>query len=182
MKKYLVLTLNLLVINFASLQLAQAHAPSKPAKCADVVGIREMQDFKNDGTEFINYTKTPLYSSQSDETFFQYFAINRSLQRQVNPTIEIKILNNAKKVINSFKYDKWEDHNHFRDLSYAKFNFQSIMRKNLSEPFDVYVNLDKAERAKISINTIPYSAQISVITDGGKTMCSFDYAYGANFH
>lgn len=182
MNKYFIFIFKALLLNLTVLQIAYAHAPSKPAKCKDVMGIREMQDFKNDGSEFINYTKTPLYSAQSDETFFHYFAVNKALQRKLSPVVEIKILNNSNKVINSFKFDKWVDHSHFRELAYAKFNFQKFIHKNLNEPFDIYINLDKAERAKISLNTIPYSAEISVLGDDGKSICQFNYAYGANFH
>lgn len=172
----------ILIANLVALQIVHAHAPSKPAKCKDVVGIREMQDFRNDGTEFINYTKTPLYSAQSDETFFHYFAVNKALQRKLSPVVEIKILNNSKGVIKSFKYDKWADHTHFRDLSYAKVNFQTVIHQHLSEPFDIYINLDKVERAKIPISTIPYSAEISIQGDDGKSLCKFGFAYGSNFH
>lgn len=171
----------ILILNLIGLNFSLAQQPSK-AQCKDVFGIQEMQDFRNDGSEFISYTKTPLYSSQNDEMFFHYFAINKSTLRKLNPTLSIDILSNSKKVIKNFKFDKWGDHQHFKDLSYLKFNFQKLVRSNLSGPFDVYINLNKEERAKVSLDAVPYSAHITMRDEHGKEICSFDYAYAANYH
>lgn len=180
--KKLTLLYKILFFSLIATQIAYAHAPSRPAQCKGIFGIREMQDFRNDGTEYINYTKTPLYSSQNDETFFQYFAMNKSVQRQLDPVVNISILNHKKGVIKTYSFNKWADHQNFKDMAYAKFNFQQFIRANLSGPFDVYINLNKEERAKISLDDLPYSADISITDEQGKVLCSYSYAYASNYH
>lgn len=180
--KSLYLIIKVLIFSSIHFQLAHAHAPSRPAQCKEIVGIREMQDFKADGTEFVNFTKTPLYSAQSDETFFHFFAMSKALERKLSPVVKIDILNSRKAVIKSFKFDKWEEHSNYRELSYAKFNFQKLIKANLAHPFDVYINLEKPERDKIPLAGVPYSAQIEIVDSHGKVLCNYNYAYGANYH
>lgn len=178
-------TIFILIKSFLILLISSyswAHSETKPAQCPEVVGIKEMQDFRNDGSEYIRYSKTPVYTSQSDETFFHHFAIKKGYQKQHSPELTVSILNHKKNKIKSYKFSKWADHSEFKDLAYLKMNFQDFMKAALSGPFDVYINLNKSERDKISLNTVPYSAAIEIKRQDGKSLCKFEYQYGNTYH
>lgn len=171
-------TLALLLLSYP---VANAHGPSTaPAKCPGIEGVREMEDLAQDGKTVVIFTeRKPISTSYSDGDGFHYFMMNKSEQSKVKPVIKITVLSNKNDIIKTYKFDRWKDYSHIKNKSIADFNFLEFVQEKLNGPFDVYINLSKEKRKKISLKKVPYKLSVEISDHKGRNICRYQYDYGS---
>lgn len=159
-------------------QISLGHGGSETVDCPGVQGLKVVNDFTPEDKAFVSKTLTVLYTSKSDDGFMTHIVVDDRFFAKSTPEILIDILNSNKASIKKYRLNQWVTD---KDLPYkriSKMNFLNFMKAKLSEPYDIYANMNEAQKAQVNPAKVPHDAKV-LIRAGTKTLCSFTYKYGS---
>ena len=165
-----------LIISFST--LVAAHGSSEPVKCDGVKGLRVVTDYTPEGKAFVNKTLTDLYTSKSDDGYMTHIVVDESKFANSTPEIRVDILNSEKVSLKKYRFKQWITDRSLPNKRISKVNFLKFVTAKISEPYDVYANLNESQKSKTKFAKIPSDAKVT-ITSGTDTICAFDFKYGS---
>jgi hypothetical protein len=159
-------------------QLSLADGGSETIDCPGVQGLKIASDFNPEGKAFISKTLTVLYTSKSDDGFMTHIVVDERFFANTTPEILIDIMNSDKESIKKYRLNQWTTDKALPYKRISKVNFLNFMKTKLSEPYDIYANMNEAQKAQINPAKVPHDAKV-LIKSGSKALCYFVYKYGS---
>lgn len=156
-----------------------AHSNSTSTHCDGVTGLKVYTDYSADNIPFRRIIFTPLFTTYSDENYFNYIAIDNLKFSSGNIEINFEILNKSNQIIKRYVFTKWATQKDVPNKKIIAQSLSPIINSQLVEPVDYYRNLSGADKSKADLSKLPYNAKFNIGYTGQTPFCSFEFKYGS---
>ncbi len=177
------LALTLLVFNFMTSAAFADSAHSDHVDCNGIKGLKLAIAFKSDtNKKYISKSTTELYTTFRDDIYFTHIMADQSLFTNGNLEIQFEIINHLKQPIKKYVLNKWSNDKDYPNKKINKMNFTNFATTKLSDPFDRWDNLSKAQKARADRKNVPFDGKFYIGRKNEKPICVFDFKYGTGLY
>ncbi len=149
--------------------------------CDGVKGLKVFSDYTPEGTPFIRKVITNLFNAFDDDHNFNHLIIDTTKFKSGNIEITFETLNKENKPIKKTVLKNWITDKKFPNQKISKIAVSKIIKNNLSQLHDKYINLTKEQKANTNMTKIPFNGKFYISQKNKPAFCIFDFKYAYKY-